>query len=133
MSNGFCGMAMGGLRFIFGLEHQCYPSVLTGLEMETEAIRNHLNLINLNRHVTPPLKNAPITEVPLQCPYPGCGMREALIAEQQPGAFPPVRRMTNRGLWNDHHAHDFIYDLVTHDFKAVNRCSQLGFVKRYEV
>jgi hypothetical protein len=63
VSDGFCGMAMGRLRFIFGLEHQGYPSVLTGLEMETEAIWNHLNLINLNGHVTPPLKNTPITEV----------------------------------------------------------------------
>jgi hypothetical protein len=33
----------------------------------------------------------------------------------------------------DDHADGFIYDLVTHDLKPVNRCSRLGFVKRYEV
>ena len=56
VSDGLCGVAMGGLGFIFGLEHQCYPSVLTGPEVETEAIRNHLDLINLDVHVAPPLK-----------------------------------------------------------------------------
>ena len=56
VSDGFPGMAVGCLRFIFGIEHQCYPSVFAGPEVETEAIRNHLDLINLNVHVAPPLK-----------------------------------------------------------------------------
>jgi hypothetical protein len=62
MSNGFCGMAMRGLRFPFGLKHQCYPSVLTGFEMETKAIWNRLNLINLHGHIVPPSKT-PINDV----------------------------------------------------------------------
>ena len=57
MSDGLSGMAVGRLRFIFGLEHQCYPSVFAGPEVETEAIRNHLDLINLDVHLAPPLKS----------------------------------------------------------------------------
>ena len=63
MSHGLRGMAVGRLRLSFGLKDQCNPSVLTGLEMEAEAIRDHLDLINLNAHVAPPLTHTPVTEV----------------------------------------------------------------------
>ncbi len=33
-----------------------HPSLLAGLEVETEAIWNHLDFINLNVHVAPPWK-----------------------------------------------------------------------------
>ena len=49
-------MAVSCLSLIFGLKYQRYPSVLTSPEVETEAIRNVLDLINLNVHVTPPLE-----------------------------------------------------------------------------
>jgi hypothetical protein len=39
---------------MFGLKDQRYPSVLAGLEMETEAIWNHLDFVNLNVHAAPP-------------------------------------------------------------------------------
>ena len=56
VGDGLSGMAVGCLRFIFGLEHQRYPRVFAGPEVETEAIRNHLDLINLDVHVAPPMK-----------------------------------------------------------------------------
>src|SRR4051812_17751306 len=48
MSHRLRGVTMGRLRLSFGLEHQCYPSVLTGFKVETKAIRHRLDLINLN-------------------------------------------------------------------------------------
>jgi hypothetical protein len=48
---------------MFGLKDQRYPSVLAGLEMETEAIWNHLDFVNLNVHAAPPQKNTPLKEV----------------------------------------------------------------------
>jgi hypothetical protein len=54
VGDGLCGMTVRCLRFMFGLKDQRYPSVLAGLEMETEAIWNHLDFINLNVHVAPP-------------------------------------------------------------------------------
>ena len=40
MSHRFCGMAVGRLCLSFGLKHQGYPSVFTGFEVETKAIRH---------------------------------------------------------------------------------------------
>ena len=54
--DGLCGMTVGFLRLMFGLKDQCYPSVLAGLEVETEAIWNHLDFINLDVHVASPWK-----------------------------------------------------------------------------
>ena len=48
MSHRLRGMAVGRLRLSFGLEHKCYPSVLTGLKVETKAIWHRLDFINLN-------------------------------------------------------------------------------------
>jgi len=54
VGDGLCGMTVGCLRIMFGLKDQRYPSVLAGLEMETEAIWNHLDFVNLNVHAAPP-------------------------------------------------------------------------------
>ena len=44
-------MAVSCLGLILCLEDHSYPSVLTSLEVETKAIWNRLDLVNLNGHV----------------------------------------------------------------------------------
>ena len=51
LSHRFFGVAVSCLRLSFVVEYQRYPSVLTGLKVETKAIRNRLDLVNLNGHV----------------------------------------------------------------------------------
>lgn len=50
-------MAVGCLRLSLGLKDQRDPSIFTGLEVETKAIRYHLDLINSHVHLEPPSKN----------------------------------------------------------------------------
>ena len=47
LSHRFFGVAVSCLRLSFVVEYQRYPSVLTGLKVETKAIRNRLDLVNL--------------------------------------------------------------------------------------
>lgn len=50
-------MAVSCLRLSLGLKDQRDPSIFTGLEVETKAIWNHLDVINPHVHLEPPSKN----------------------------------------------------------------------------
>ena len=56
-SDRLCSMAVSCLRLSLGLKDQRDPSIFTGLEVETKAIWNHLDVINPHVHLAPPSKN----------------------------------------------------------------------------